>query len=83
MNTKTKMVPLAASLSLLLWAGCATEQGFRGDLSQRPSNLLEARTDTYRAARTGLDEYANREIVTLIPVEAVVIEEAAGARRPE
>jgi hypothetical protein len=72
---------MVASLSLALFAGCATERNVY-DVSERPANLLEQRADTYRGARTGLDSYASRDTVSVLPAPTV-IHEAAGARRPE
>jgi hypothetical protein len=84
MKLKSKLMRLAVVVgsSSLFWAGCASERIFYGDSSSevRPVNLLEQRADTYRAQRTGLDDYSRRDTLIAQP-SGIAIEEAAGAKR--
>lgn len=83
MNTKLKLARLvvAATFGSLLWAGCAsprTTNYVDATAERTPVDLTQRRSDTYPAARTGLDHYTGRDSVIEVPV---VIDEAAGTER--
>jgi uncharacterized lipoprotein YajG len=79
MNTKSMLIPLAASLFLM--AGCATERSSYDNASAKPVNLLQQRADTNPALRTGLNDNAKQNAVVIVPVSLEIVE-ASGAERP-
>lgn len=91
MNTKLKLMRLvmAATFGSLLWAGCSsTHPDYSASSANTltsqsgPADLTKRRPDTHPEWKSGL---AQRQTVVELPTEfttdAVIIEEAAGARR--
>jgi hypothetical protein len=82
MKTKLQLA-LSLAFGSLVFVGCISDNRTQGDAvtlydAERPVDLTDQRPDTYRADRTGLDDYAHRDVIIQLPSPTILVE-ASGA----